>query len=134
MKPKVFAFIRLRNADGNVVLELIFSITLMSAIALPAITSLATVINARDYATSASMQLARTWTISTVNERDLAVAQMQQSLIAQAPYPMTISTTCTPDCEAIGATVTVTSRIATGVAWIGRIAVRQSLEMNRYAP
>ena len=106
----------------------------MSAIALPAITSLATVSQARDYATSSSMQVARTWTISTINERDLAVAEMKQSLISKAPFPMKIATTCTPDCESIGATVSVTSSISTGVPWIGKIEVTQSLDMNRYAP
>jgi hypothetical protein len=106
----------------------------MAAIALPAMTTLATVIAARNYATNAAMQLARTWTISTINERGLAVQEMKSSLIARSAFPLTLNTSCNPDCEMPGAEIDVKATISTGVPWIGRIEVHQKMEMNRYAP
>lgn len=125
---------RLSDTQGNVIVELVFSVTLMSAIALPAMTTLATVISARNYATNAAMQLARTWTISTVNERGLAIQEVKSSLIAMSPFPLTLTASCAPDCETPGAELDVKSTITTGVPWIGRIEVHQKMEMNRYAP
>ena len=116
------------------VIELVFSITLMAAIAVPAISSLAVVITARNYAENSAVQLARTWTISTISERDQAVAEVRKSLIQGSPYPLTLSSRCIPDCQRPGGIVEITSRISTGIAWIGALEFTYELESNKYAP
>jgi hypothetical protein len=131
---QMIRFSSLRSRNGNVVIELVFSITLMAAIAVPAITALATVVTARNYAENAAVSLARTWTISTVTERDQAILDMRNGLILKSPYPLTLSTKCVPDCQSSGAVIEVTSRIVTSIPWIGIMQFKYELEANKYAP
>ena len=134
MKRNKLKYSKLKVQNGNVVIELVFSVTLMAAIAVPAVTALAAVVTARNYAENAAVSLARTWTISTVTERDQAVSDVRASLIRQSPYPLTLLTKCIPECQSPGAVIEVTSRIATGIAWIGVLQFTYDLESNQYAP
>ena len=130
----MFRLRSLHSQNGNVVIELVFSITLMAAIALPAVTALATVVTARNYAENAAVQLARTWTISTIAERNQAVSDVRNSLMLKSPYPLTLSYKCVPGCQSPKAVIGVTSKIATGISWVGVLQFNYELESNAYAP
>jgi hypothetical protein len=120
----------LRRDDGNVILELALAVMVFGTLLLPAVESIARVATAYRLADTASMTLARTWTVTETASRATVFAAARARLVQTSSLPMRITMSCVPSCDATATSVSVTTKVQSGV--LGEIASTMTLGRDAY--
>lgn len=123
-----------RRCSGNVILEIAVAILAFGVLLLPVASAVSTIAAARRMADGAVFEVARVWTVTSVENR-LSEARTAAALLAsQASLPLRITVSCTRACTDLATRVLATATVDTGVPLIGQIRARQELTRDAYAP
>lgn len=118
------------SEDGNVIIELALAVMVFGTLLMPAVESIARVAAAYRLADTASMTLARTWTVTEAAARPSVITAARARLVQASSMPMRIILSCDPGCDSGATSVAVTTRVHTGV--IGEISSTMTLERDAY--